>query len=58
MPAKLTTGELPSSPLDAVVQEGSHTGAKVFVQYVQVLLGQARAHLEKACEYHKWYYDH
>ena len=31
VPTKLTIGELPRSPLDVVVQAGSHTGAEDFV---------------------------
>ena len=47
MPAELSIAELPRSPLDVVVQAGSH-GAGDFVQYVQDLLEHARDHLEKA----------
>ena len=57
VPAELTIGELPRSPLDVVVQAGSHAGAGDFVEHVQVLLERARDHLEKAKEYHKQYYD-
>ena len=57
VPAELTIGELPRSPLDVVVQAGSHVGAGDFVQHVQDLLGRARDHLEKAREYQKTYYD-
>ena len=57
VPAELTIGELPRSPLDVVVQAGSHVGAGDFVQHVQDLLGRARDHQEKAREYHKTYYD-
>ena len=58
VPAELTIGELPRSPLDMVVQAGSYAGAGDFVQQVQVLLEHARDHLEKAKEYQKQYYDH
>ena len=57
VPAELTIGELPRSPLDMVVQAGSHVGAGDFVQHMQDLLGRARDHLEKAREYQKMYYD-
>ena len=57
MPAALTIGELPRSPLDVVVQAGSHVGAGDFVQHMQDLLGRARHHLEQAIEYQKTYYD-
>ena len=53
----MTIGELPRSPLDVVVQAGSHVGAVHFVQHVQDLLGRARGHLDKAREYQKTYYD-
>ena len=57
MPAELTIGELPHSPLDVVVQAGNHAGAGDFVQHVQDLLVRARDHLEKAREYKKTYYE-
>ena len=57
VPAELTIGELPRTPLDTVVQAGGHAGARDFVQHVQDLLGRARAHLEKAREYQKRYFD-
>ena len=57
VPAELTIGELPRSPLDVVVQAGSHAGAGDFVEHVQVLLEHARDHLENAKEYQKQYYD-
>ena len=57
VPAELTIGELPCSPLDVVVQAGSHAGAGDLVEHVQVLLESARDHLEKAKEYQKQYYD-
>ena len=34
VPAELTIGELPRSPLDVVVQSGGHVGAGDFVQHV------------------------
>ena len=34
VPAELTIGELPRSPLDMVVQAGGHVGAGDFVQHV------------------------
>ena len=34
VPAELTIGELPRSPLDMVVQAGGHVGAGEFVQHV------------------------
>ena len=34
VPAELTIGELPRSPLDVVVQAGGHVGAGDFVQHV------------------------
>ena len=57
VPTEPTIGELPLSPLDVVVQAGSHVGAGDFVQHVQDLLGRAIDHLEKAREYQKTYYD-
>ena len=36
VPADLTIGELLRSPLDVVVQAGSHAGAGDFVEHVQV----------------------
>ena len=57
MPAELTIGEVPCSPLDVVVQADNQTGATDFVQHVQTLLERARAHLEQAREYQKRYYD-
>ena len=51
VPAELTIGELPRSPLDVVVQAVSHVGAGDFVQHVYVLLECARDHLEKTKEY-------
>ena len=47
----MTIGELPRSPLDVMVQAGSHEGAGDFDEHVQVLLERARDHLEKAKEY-------
>ena len=58
MPAELTIGDLPRSPLDVVVLAGGHVGAGDFVQHVQDLLGRARDHLEKAREYQKMYHRH
>ena len=34
VPAELTIGELPRSPLDVVVHAGGHVGAGEFVQHV------------------------
>ena len=34
VPAELTIGELPRSPLDVVVQTGGHVGAGHFVQHM------------------------
>ena len=51
VPADLMIGELPSSPLDVVVQDDSHAGAGDYVKHVQVLLERAKDHLEKAKEY-------
>ena len=34
VPTELTIGELPRSPLDVVVQAGSHAGAADFVLYI------------------------
>ena len=51
VPAELTIGELPRSPLDRVVQTVSNVGAGDFVQHVQDLLEHTRDHLEKAREY-------
>ena len=51
VPAKFTIGELPRSPLDVVVQTGSHAGAGDFEYHVQVLLEHSRDNLEKAKEY-------
>ena len=45
VPGELTIEELPRSPLDVVVQAGSHVGAGDFVQHMQDLLGRARDHL-------------
>ena len=53
VPAELTIGELPRSPLDMVVQTGSYAGVGAFFEHVQVLLERARDHLEKAREYQK-----
>ena len=40
-----------------VVQAGSHAGAEDFVLHIQDLLQRAKAHLLKAQEYQKRYFD-
>ena len=40
-----------------MVQAGSHAGAGDFVLHIQNLLQRAKAHLLKAQEYQKWYFD-
>ena len=41
-----------------MVQAGSHAGAEDFVLHIQDLLQRAKAHLLRAQEYQKRYFDH
>ena len=58
VPAELTIEELPRSPLDVVVQAGSHAGAGDFVLHIYNVLQRAKAHLLKAQECQNRHQEH